>query len=70
MYTFEQLEQAEKFALEVFNFREFNDITSEDLNNFWIDEIERIENAKKFYNDIEILLATQTTVFDPWELIT
>ena len=67
MYNEQQLEQAEKFTMEVLDYRGFQDIVDKDSLNFWMNEIERIENAKRFYNDIEILLATQTTVFDPWE---
>jgi len=66
MYTFKQLELAEKFILEVFGFKGFEDMASEHLN-FWVDEIERIENAKRYYDDIEILLATQSCVYDPFE---
>ena len=67
MYTFEQLEQAEKFALEILNYKGFQDVIAEEHLNFWVDEITRIEQAKRFHDDVEILLATQATIYDPWE---
>jgi len=66
MYTFAELERAEKFILEVFGFGRFEDMASEHVS-FWINEIERIETAKRFHDDIEILLDTQSCVYDPYE---
>ena len=67
MYTFKQLEQAEKFSSEVFGFEGFQNTIEKEHLNFWINEIERIETAKRFHDDIEILLDTQSCVYDPYE---
>ena len=67
MYTFAELERAEKFALEVLDFKGFEDIVDTKHIDFWITEIERIESAKRYHDAIELLDLTQHYIYDPFE---
>ena len=67
MYTFAELERAEKFALEVLDYKGFEDIVDTKHIDFWITEIERIESAKRYHDIIELLDLTQHCIYDPFE---
>ena len=67
MYTFAELERAEKFILEILDFRGFEDIMEKDHLEFWVDEIERVESAKRYHDAIELLDLTQHCIYDPFE---